>query len=322
MSKTAGILMPCRGHLPHVQLAVQSILSQTHRDFDFLIINDGSEPVVREYLENIQDSRVRVIHHETSIGVSRSLNKGLRELQTEIVIRMDSDDIAHPGRLALQCQYLTAHPEITVLGGQVQNMDGQGKSPRVPLTHPDIGYRLNWSNALNHPTVAYRRKEILDFGGYDESLGPLEEDLELWTRLFFQTRLANLAEVILDYRVHPNQTSKVHWAATETVRSRIRQTFRQKLTGCTVAPVFDYQDRWTPEYRPSQEEWEGWTGYLNRLREVMRGFPGSSGDPGRDLARRFYHSAARFKSAGGDPGDVRSKTKKLSRWYALTKGIL
>jgi glycosyltransferase involved in cell wall biosynthesis len=221
MSKTAGILMPCRGHLPHVQLAVQSILSQTHRDFDFLIINDGSEPVVREYLENIQDSRVRVIHHETSIGVSRSLNKGLRELQTEIVIRMDSDDIAHPGRLALQCQYLTAHPEITVLGGQVQNMDGQGKSPRVPLTHPDIGYRLNWSNALNHPTVAYRRQAILDFGGYDESLGPLEEDLELWTRLFFQTRLANLTEVILDYRVHPNQTSKVHWAATETVRSRI-----------------------------------------------------------------------------------------------------
>jgi glycosyltransferase involved in cell wall biosynthesis len=63
-----------------VQLAVESILRQTHGDFDFLVIHDGSEPVVREYLESIQDSRVRVIHHETSIGVSRSLNKGLRRI--------------------------------------------------------------------------------------------------------------------------------------------------------------------------------------------------------------------------------------------------
>ncbi len=323
MTKSAGVLMPCRGHLPHVKLAVESILTQTHDDFEFLIINDGSEACVREYLEALADPRVQVIHHETSIGVSRSLNKGLRTLQSEIVIRMDSDDIAHPDRLALQHQYLREHPEITVLGGQIHNMDGIGTSPRVPLTHAEIGYRLNWSNALNHPTVAYRRSAILAFGGYDESLGPLEEDLELWTRLFFRTRLANLDKAILEYRVHPNQTSRVHRKETEDVRSRIRQTFRFNLTDCTVATVFDYQDRWTPDYRPTPEEWNVWVAYLERLKAVMLG--GTHGvrrDHGRDIARRYRHSASRFKAAGGAPGNFRLQTRKLSWWYALTKGIL
>ncbi len=323
MTASAGVLMPCRGRLPHVKLAVASILNQTHRDFEFLIINDGSEASVREYLESIADPRVQVIHHETSIGVSRSLNKGLRTLQSQIVIRMDSDDIAHPDRLALQFRHLQNHPEITVLGGQIRNMDTPGKSPRVPLTHAEIGYRLNWSNALNHPTVAYRRKDILAFGGYDETLGPLEEDLELWTRLFFQTRLANLDKVVLDYRVHPNQTSRVHRVETEAVRSGIRQTFRFKLTGCRVAPVFDYQDRWSSYYLPTPEEWHTWVAYLEKLKELMLvGINGERRDYGRDIARRYWHSAHRFEQAGGSPGQFRSQTRQFSRWYGLTKGIL
>jgi hypothetical protein len=191
------------------------------------------------------------------------------------------------------------------------------------VTLLEIGYRLNWSNALNHPTVANRRSAILAFGGYDESLGPLEEDLELWTRLFFRTRLANLDKTILEYSVHTNQMSRVHRKETEDVRSRIRQTFRFNRTDCTVATVFDYQDRWTPDYRPTQEEWNVWVAYLERLKAVMLGgLHGVKRDYGRDIARRYWHSAMSFKAAGGDPGNFRLQTRKLSWWYALTKSIL
>lgn len=310
--------MPCRGYLPHVKLAVESILNQTYQDFEFLIINDASEAPVREYFEGLRDSRIQILHHETPLGVSRSLNKGLRLIQSEIVLRMDSDDIARSDRIELQCGHLMRHPEITVLGGQIQNMRGDGRSTQVPVSHGEIGYRLNWSNALNHPTVAYRRKAILDYGGYDETLGPLEEDLELWTRLFFLTKLENLEQVVLDYRLHPDQTSRVHRTSTETVRSGIRQTFRQKLTGCTVSPVFDYQDRWTESYRPTPEEWEAWTTYLHRLHEsTLLGDKAHS----RDLARRFWHSARRYREAGGNPENYRAKTRHFSRWYAMTKGV-
>ncbi len=320
--KTAGVLMPCRGYLPHVKLAVESILKQTHQDFEFLIINDASEAPVREYFESLKDSRIQIVHHETALGVSRSLNKGLRLIQSEIVLRMDSDDIARPNRIELQCGHLIRHPEVTVLGGQIKHMSGNARSPKVPVTHGEIGYRLNWSNALNHPTVAYRKKAILENGGYDETLGPLEEDLELWTRLFFLTKLENLDQTILDYRLHPDQTSRVHRTSTETVRSGIRQTFRLKLTGCYVSPIFDYQDRWTESYRPDQEEWEVWTTYLHRLHETTL-FDGKDkgGDHGRDLARRFWHSARRYREVGGCPENYRATTRHFNRWYAMTKGV-
>jgi GT2 family glycosyltransferase len=322
MTKSAGVLMPCRGHLPHVKLAVESILTQTHDDFEFLIINDGSEPCVREYLEALADPRVQVIHHETSIGVSRSLNKGLRTLQTDLIFRMDSDDIAHPDRIRLQLKKMIDQPQTGVLGAQIRFIGSQTKPPKVPIKHSEIGYRMNWSNALNHPTVVFRREVVIAAGGYDAGL-ECAQDYDLWMRLFFSTRLENMPEVLLDYRVHESQNSSTRRASSTAARALMRQNFRKQLTGCTVDPAFDAQETWTPETHPDAGEWQTWLQYLTKLHETFRSCRhGEAYNPGRDLARRLWHSAQRYQAAGGAPGSYRSLMKQFSPWQALLKGII
>ena len=321
MSLACGVLMPCRGRLEHVRAAVESILGQSFREFEFLILDDDSEPVVAEYLAGLKDSRIRLVRHEKALGVSASLQKGLQLLQTDLVFRMDSDDIAVPDRLRLQRDHLIAHPETGVLGGQIRLLDTVAASPRVPLKHAEIGYRLNWSNALNHPTIVFRREVVMAAGGYDQEL-ECAQDYDLWMRLFFTTRLANLPDLLLHYRVHPGQNSSARRASSAATRAGMRQRYRERLTGCQVGPSFDEQDAWNPETRPEPAEWQAWQSYLLRLREVFRsGIHADVFDPGRDLARRLWRSAKAYRTAGGDPAGYEEMLKKLSRWQAFLKGV-
>lgn len=321
MSLECGVLMPCRGRLDHVRAAVESILGQSFREFEFLILDDESEPEVAEYLAGLKDSRIRLVRHEKALGVSASLQKGLQLLQADLIFRMDSDDIAVPDRLRRQREHMMAHPETGVLGGQIRLMDTQAPSPRVPLRHAEIGYRLNWSNALNHPTIVFRRDVVAAAGGYDQEL-ECAQDYDLWMRLFFTTRLANLPDMLLHYRVHPAQNSSARRASSAATRAGMRQRYRERLTGFQVSPLFDEQDAWSPDVRPAPAEWQHWHSYLLRLREVFRsGVHGGTFDPGRDLARRLWRSAKAYRSAGGDPAGYEGMLKKLSRWQAFLKGV-
>jgi glycosyltransferase involved in cell wall biosynthesis len=319
-----GILMPCRGRLEQVQQAVQSILDQTYPHFDFLIIDDASDAPVADYLKSLKDRRVQVIHHEQPAGISACLNEGLNILETEWVFRMDADDIASPYRLEKQLSFLQRNPGIALLGAQISFFPGRHKFRPVPLTHGEIAYRLNWSNAFNHPTVCYRREEVLKYGGYNESLA-IAQDYDLWTRLIMHLQAANLTECLLKYRHHPNQISRCSQNFPRRVREQIqiRKEYRLKLTGILVAEKFDLPDKWDSEYLPTREEWENWENYLLKLKTIFTSTPKNfSCDPGRDLARRYLKSAAYFQKAGGRCPNLKRVAKSLNRWYALSKGII
>jgi len=322
MKPSCGVLMPCRGKLAHVEAAVSSILMQSQSDFEFLILDDESTPDVSDYLAGLRDTRIRLVRHDKALGVSKCLAKGMDLLQTDLIFRMDSDDIAHPDRFRLQLKKMTGQPQIGVLGAQIRFIVGQTKPPKVPLKHSDIGYRMNWSNALNHPTVVFRREVVLAAGGYDAAL-ECAQDYDLWMRLFFSTRLENMPEVLLDYRVHESQNSSTRRASSTAARALMRQNFRKRLTGCAVSHTFDDQESWTPENRPTAEEWQTWVDHLRKLHQVFRtGAFGPPYDAGQDLARRLWRSARRFRAAGGDPGKFETTLKQLSRWQALLKGVL
>jgi glycosyltransferase involved in cell wall biosynthesis len=316
-----GILMPCRGRLEQVQQAVQSILDQTYPHFDFLIIDDASDAPVADYLKGLKDRRVRITRHDQPAGVSACLNEGLNTLETDWVFRMDADDIASPCRLEKQLSFLQRNPGIALLGAQISFFPGKHKSPSVPHTHGEIAYRLNWSNAFNHPTVCYRREEVLKYGGYNESLTSAQ-DYDLWTRLIMHLRAANLTECLLKYRLHPGQNSRRKQDISRKVREEIRKEYRLKLTGISVAEKFDYPEEWDGNHFPTIEEWENWENYLLKLKTIFTSAPKNfSCDPGRDLARRYLKSAAYFQKAGGRCPNLKRVAKSLNRWYALSKGI-
>ncbi len=210
MQPKVSVVMSVYNAAPHLRDAVSSVLAQTFRDFELLIINDGSTDASGQILKEFTDPRIRIIEQENR-GLVTSLNRGVRESKGEYIARMDADDICLPGRLHSQVTYLDAHPAIALLGAFVSTMDEDGNplAPvvRFPIQHQDIWQKLGrrpW--VVCHPAVMYRRQVAMDIGLYDPAFAHAE-DVEFFARLMSKYRAMNLPEVVLNYRVRRGAVS-------------------------------------------------------------------------------------------------------------------
>ena len=131
----------------------------------------------------------------------------VEESATEFCARMDSDDICLPDRFRLQMKFMAEHPEIDLVGTQIECVDSTGRKLSAeewaiyPLSHDEIVSRLMILCPFNHPSILFRRKAVLEAGNY--SVPAPVEDLNLYLRLVRQSRVANLSETGLRYRIHP-----------------------------------------------------------------------------------------------------------------------
>ncbi|MRS01629.1 glycosyltransferase [bacterium] len=192
--------------------AIESILEQTFKNFEFIIVNDGSTDLSCEILSSYSDSRIRLVDNEQNIGLACSLNKGLSLARGEFVARMDADDISYPDRLKKQVDFMRANPAVAVLGTQVAYIDTVGRdikvfAPRHPVTPLAAKYTLMFGTPVSHPTVMYRKNLIWEiFKGYDKAYN-VSEDTELWCRVGIDYSIQNLPDVLVAMRVHPQSVS-------------------------------------------------------------------------------------------------------------------
>ena len=152
--------------------AARSILDQSFRDFELIIVNDGSTDGSREIALALNDARVRLIDNPGNRGLPYSLNTGFAQAQGEYIARMDADDIAVPHRLATQLAFMDANPQVGICGGAIRRF-GAGKGVwRPPGDDSQIKARLFWDCPFAHPTVILRRKFCLDNAlAYDVKAG-------------------------------------------------------------------------------------------------------------------------------------------------------
>jgi glycosyltransferase involved in cell wall biosynthesis len=218
-----SVLMCVYNGESYLREAVNSILTQTFTDFEFIIIDDGSTDSTATILAEYEPKDARLcIHHQTNQGLIASLNKGLELAQGKYIARMDADDVSLPERLAKQVDFLETHPEIDVLGTGVQILDGSGNtSPTLQSpTGPDV---LRWClcffSPITHPTVMMRRQIVKRVGGYSPDM-LYAEDYDLWRRLSCVTRLSNLQDVLLHLRRHDANVSNRH--ASEQLQNSVR----------------------------------------------------------------------------------------------------
>lgn len=204
---TVSVIMPTFNDAPTLSAAVDSILAQTYRAFEFIIIDDASTDETHDLLMQYarQDGRIRLLRNNQNLGLSQSLNRGLERARGELIARMDSDDRSAPERLERQVSFLQDHPEIGLLGTQPRFIDDAGRplphwTWTAPTCHDAIAWQLLDSNPLVHPSVVIRAGLLRAAGGYDPAF-PRGQDMELWTRLVMTTRCANLDESFVDYRV-------------------------------------------------------------------------------------------------------------------------
>jgi hypothetical protein len=202
----------------YLREAVESILSQTYTDFEFIVVDDGSNDDSLQILQSYVDRRLRILRSERNVGLTVSLNKGLDAARGELVARQDADDISHPCRLEKQVAFLDAHPRVVVVGTQARYIDSAG-NPSISLlwkkaTTPEaLRLQILFDNPFFHTSVLFRREIVHErLGGYDPSFRT-SQDFELWSRLLQQFDGANLGDVLVDQRYHLRSASATYQPA-------------------------------------------------------------------------------------------------------------
>jgi glycosyltransferase involved in cell wall biosynthesis len=224
-----SVVMPVYNAVAYVADAMESIRRQTCGDFELLALDDGSTDGSLEILDRIaaQDERIQVVRREHG-GYPRLLNEGVCLARGEFLARMDADDVAEPDRFERQVRLLEEHSQCAVVGGQALLIDSDGDriAPlRVKLSHAEIDQELlsGRGSAIIHPAAMFRTTAVEQVGGYREDLA-VGEDLDLYLRLGEQYELANLPEVVLQFRRHAASfTSQVSGATGLSTRTAIVQ---------------------------------------------------------------------------------------------------
>jgi glycosyltransferase involved in cell wall biosynthesis len=227
---------------------MESLLAQSFREFELIVVNDGScdetEAILTGYAA--RDLRIIVLRNDTPRGLAASLNRALALVRAPLVARADGDDLYHPDRFVRQVAYMHGHPEIGVLSCGFRRIDSEGKviSTVLPTTGTDqIRFQMHFMNALLHPGVVFRAELGRTVGGYDERYWTAQ-DSDLWARLLPRTKMENLPEPLVDYRIHNASIMKTRGQAGRrlslSVPARLLGTYLgRSLTPEDVQPAVD-----------------------------------------------------------------------------------
>ena len=200
-----SVVMSCYNTGDTLERAVQSVLNQSFENFEFIILDDGSTDNTRDLLQKLSetDSRIIIIKNENNIGLSASLNRGIKIATSKYVARMDGDDECMSNRLAIQFQFLEKNPQIDVVGSAILLRKGNDKilGERIPPERDDeIKSRVFRKPLLYHPTILIRKSVFENIGYYNDKLR-WAEDADLWYRIYDKIRFANIQQPLLIYTV-------------------------------------------------------------------------------------------------------------------------
>ncbi len=215
--------------------AVRSILQQSLRDLELIIIEEPSSASAAPLLAGFDDARIRHYAHPQRTSLVGQRNRGIEHARAELIAVLDSDDIAEPERLQKQAAYLHAHPEVGALGTQLRLIDPAGNPHgyrHYPVEPEAVSKALAFINPIGQPAVMYRKSVVQSLGGYRYSRYPATEDYELWCRMVAQgVKLANLDEALVRYRIHPGgmKTTKLRGILRGTIEIK-EQYFKGRMS--------------------------------------------------------------------------------------------
>lgn len=211
-SPIVSVIMPVYNSEKYLREAVESILSQTFRNFELIAVDDGSTDGSGSILAGYhqQDERIVILTHLKNEGIVSALNWGLKIASGKYIARMDADDVSLPERLEQQVRFLEAHPQVGILGSAAIFMDSQGQEI-ARLVQPGEDLAIRWTcllaNAFFHPTVMIRQAVLTEFNlGYQPGIQS-GQDYALWVQMLEHTQGANLHQPLVRYRVYAESIS-------------------------------------------------------------------------------------------------------------------
>lgn len=209
MKTPVTVLMPVYNAEKYLAEAIDSVLMQSHKDFEFLIINDGSTDHSLEIINRYSDSRIRVITQKNG-GVSAALNTGLKHATGEYIARFDADDVCYPTRIEEQYHFMRAHDEYVIVGADIDYIDKDGEYlfsfTTIGHTNEEIKERISLGCPFVHSAVMYKKDVVLAMGGYEVKAHTFE-DYFLWMKLIDKGKVFNFNKAMIKVRFNPESVT-------------------------------------------------------------------------------------------------------------------
>lgn len=217
-----SVVMPVHNAMPYLDEGIQSILGQTFRDFEFVILDDASTDGTTGALGEWEkkDSRIRLHRSEQNLGLSGSSNLVVKLARAPLIARMDADDVSRPERLMRQWEVMKTLPDVALVGTLCDGIDAAGRRVR-----PRDRWRLVRRSEFPpfpHGSVMFRRAVFEEVGGYNEEYASAE-DQELFLRIARNKRVVVLPDVLYHYRYHQRNATIFHLTASAKDKNGLKR---------------------------------------------------------------------------------------------------
>ena len=303
-----SVVMTVYNDGPFVSAAVGSILNQTFRNFELVVVDDGAVDDSVRQVEGFVDPRVRLIRQDNA-GLAAALNRGITEARGRLIARQDADDQSAPERLQRQVEFLETNPEIGMVGSDAELVDESGHrigTTRHAYANQQIQRRLIRSNQFVHGSVMFRREAAQEAGLYRPQF-KYSQDYDLWLRMAEVTRLANLPDLLYSRRLRRGAIGMTHWLGRDDWGRLAAWCARERRRGRPEPPlvVDGISRKWL-------------TDVLRRLRTS------------RDDTAVYHMRLAQAMLLKGDPAQSRRTVLRAIRrspatpyaWLLLSVGLL
>lgn len=235
MNPKISVIMPVYNAEKYIKKTIHSMLEQTYRDFELILIVDCPTDGTMDRINEIKDERIRIIRNPKNMGIAYSRNRGIEEARGEYIALMDHDDLAPPDRLEITAKYLDEHSDIDIVGGSYAKIDSNDEVTwtrgTVPLKNPlYLKAQLMFGCRLANGSSMIRKKLVDDYQikYEDDFLGM--EDYRFWVECSLHGKITNLNHVLLYWRVTDSaETSRVMTNQAEDRKRKFAEIQRYAL---------------------------------------------------------------------------------------------
>ena len=243
--------MPVYNTEPYLHESIKSVLSQTHKNLRFIIVNDGSTDGSKQIIDDFasKDSRIFVLH-QSNLGHAEAMNNALHLVETEWVFRMDSDDVMYPNRLESQLSFITSNPEIRVASCRAEFIDYKGRAFGVTTnnlrTLDDFYRHISRREMIGilQPGAVMHRDTVLSVGGYRGQFWPAD-DIDLWNRIAERGGLILIQdEILMKYRIHKSSATTSNFMHSRLQYEWVRACRKARRDGLREPDKTEFLSIW------------------------------------------------------------------------------
>jgi glycosyltransferase involved in cell wall biosynthesis len=267
-SPKVSVFMPVYNAGSYLNAAIDSILNQSFKDFEFVIVNDGSTDQSESVILSYNDPRIRLVNNPKNLGLIASLNVGLEICNGEYIVRMDQDDISLPDRIALQVSFMDQNPEIGLIGSWFEDFGDQIESKIVRYSTNDTEIRIRhlYQTHISHPTALLRTSIVQKHNIRFDPEYLHGEDYNCWVTMSAFCKLSNYPAILVRKRDHPRSITNSFSSTMHSTCTKVKQKQFEGMGSAVSQAEADLYTRFAdPEWGFSLVEMNQLLNLLHRL---------------------------------------------------------